>query len=495
MADAALHSTPVDGRHTWYWAGAAVAGYWAVVLWLFRDTARGIEDIWARSDTFAHGYLILPIAAWLVYRQRAALRVLVPAPSAVGLLLMVPVALLWLAAFLVDVNVVSQLALVALLVTGTWAILGTQVVRWIAFPLGFLFLAVPVGEGLIPPLQEFTAFATVRMVELSGVPVYREGMFFSLPSGNWRVVEACSGVRYLIASFTLGVLYAYLNYTHWGKRALFAVVSLLLPIVANALRAYLIVMLGHVSNGELAAGVDHLIYGWVFFGVVMLLLFWVGSFWMDPPAPAPIPRVGVASGGATPAGLLLTGLLAVAIAWSPWWLVAGRFPVGGAAQGVAAVEGAAGAAIDWPWEPRSDGADRIVRSVHAGADRQLYFEIQQFPPVPGVEAAVHFRELNPASSQREVRDLRSRQVQAGNRTLTVQEAQITDQGQRMRIWYWYRIGDFSTGSATLVKVLELWQRLLPNGQGTERLVLVAPDDEAGSAVAVMQRFIAAQEGG
>lgn len=39
------------------------------------------------------------------------------------------------------------------------------------------------------------------------------GLIFTLTSGNWSVVEGCSGLRYLISSFTLGAVYAYLNYT------------------------------------------------------------------------------------------------------------------------------------------------------------------------------------------------------------------------------------------------------------------------------------------
>ena len=55
---------------------------------------------------------------------------------------------------------------------------------------------------------------------------------------------------------------------------MFVAASILVPIVANWLRAYMIVMIGHLSNNKLAVGVDHIIYGWVFFGIVMLLLFW-----------------------------------------------------------------------------------------------------------------------------------------------------------------------------------------------------------------------------
>ena len=65
--------------------------------------------------------------------------------------------------------------------------------------------------------------------------------------------------------------------------------SIAVPIIANWVRAYAIVMLGHLSNMRLAVGVDHLIYGWLFFGLVMALLFWLGSLWHEPAAPRTMP--------------------------------------------------------------------------------------------------------------------------------------------------------------------------------------------------------------
>ena len=121
----------------------------------------------------------------------------------------------------------------------------------------------------------------------------REGTFFTIPPGNWSVVEGCSGLRYLIASITVGALFAYLSYQKLWKRLLFVALSVVVPIIANGLRAYMIVMIAHLSDMKLALGVDHLIYGWLFFGLVMFLLFWVGSFWRDDVGP------GVASGDAS----------------------------------------------------------------------------------------------------------------------------------------------------------------------------------------------------
>jgi exosortase len=145
---------------------------------------------------------------------------------------------------------------------------------------------------MLPSMMQWTADFTVFALQLSGVPVLREGLQFVIPTGSWSVVEACSGVRYLIASFMVGTLFAYLNYRSSWRRAVFMLVSLLVPIVANWVRAYLIVMTGHLSGNELAVGADHLIYGWVFFGIVIGLMFMIGARWTEPDLPAAIKGFG-----------------------------------------------------------------------------------------------------------------------------------------------------------------------------------------------------------
>jgi exosortase A len=245
-----------------------------------------MAEIWARSGTFAHGFVVPPISMWLIWLAWPRLRTLVPQPSALWLIPMAATGALWLAGELASINSITQFALVALLILTVPAVAGTRVARECAFPLGFLLFAVPIGEFLLPQLMQWTADFTVLALRLTGVPVYREGMQIVIPSGTWSIVEACSGVRYLIASLVVGTLYAYLNYRTLRKRLLFIGVAILIPIVANWIRAYMIVMIGHLSNNRLAVGVDHLIYGWLFFGLVVLIMFSVGARWRDPPTPA-----------------------------------------------------------------------------------------------------------------------------------------------------------------------------------------------------------------
>lgn len=302
---------------TWRGAATGSAVLTLAVLLVFWSTFTTMVAIWADVETYSHGFLILPISLWLVWRERETLSTMAPAPAPWVLMLTLGSAALWALSLLLGVQVGEQLALVALWTSALWALVGHRAARVLAFPLAFLFLMVPMGDSLVPPMMDFTADFTVWMLEMTGVPVYREGLYFVIPSGNWSVVEACSGVRYLIASFTLGLLYAYLTYRTWWRRGAFVLLAIIVPIIANGLRAYMIVMIGHLSDMRLAVGVDHLIYGWVFFGLVMFLLFWLGNFWVErDPATPPAHKTSqgrVAPGAPAVAGAVVLAAVGLAV--------------------------------------------------------------------------------------------------------------------------------------------------------------------------------------
>src|SRR5678816_2355788 len=192
--------------------GATLVG----ILAVYRDTAKSIVALWGSSETFAHGYLIVPIALTLFWMKRREVAALTPRPDVLGFLLLAGAGFTWLAAEAAQVQVVMHYALVAMVPAAVLALAGRRVAWALAFPLAFLLLAVPFGEAFLPRLMEWTADFTVAALRITGIPVYREGTFFAIPSGHWSVAEACSGLRYLIASITMGAVYAYLTYRAHG---------------------------------------------------------------------------------------------------------------------------------------------------------------------------------------------------------------------------------------------------------------------------------------
>ena len=114
-----------------------------------------------------------------------------------------------------------------------------------------------------------------------GIPVYVDGLYITLSSGVFEVAKACSGISYLIASTAMGSFFAFIVYKDIKKRFLFIIFAISLPIIANGLRAWIIILLAHYSDMAIATGVDHLIYGWMFFGLIIFIMFQVGLRWED----------------------------------------------------------------------------------------------------------------------------------------------------------------------------------------------------------------------
>jgi exosortase A len=253
----------------------------------FGPTYAEMAQIWFGNDTYVHGAFVGPVVLWLVWRERDRLRSVPAQPSAAGVCAVLAVCAVWVGGGLFDANIVEHLAATSIVAAIVLAVYGPHVVRALAFPLGFLLLATPVGEWLVPALMEYTADFTVTALKLTGFAVYREGLYFSTAKGDFAVEKACSGIRYLIASLTVGLLFAHLTFRTLRRAVIFVALAVVVPLIANGVRAWLIVVVAHVSDMRLAVGVDHFIYGWVLFGVVMAILFSIG-FAMQRREPVPV---------------------------------------------------------------------------------------------------------------------------------------------------------------------------------------------------------------
>ncbi len=464
-----------------------------VLVWLFFPTLSSLVSIWLRSDTYAHGAIVLPISLWLIWEKRAGLVDAVPQPTLVPTLLMLPVGGVWLLGSVTDVLVIQQYGFIFLLLLAIWSMVGTPVTRYLAFPLGFLLLAVPVGEALTYPLMNFTADFTVGLLRFTGIPVYRDGTFFSLPSGDWSVVEECSGVRYLLASVTLGMLFAYLNFRFLWKRLVFVLFSVVVPVFANGLRAYLIVMIGHLSNMQLATGVDHLIYGWVFFGVVIAFMFWFGSMWRDPAGEVPAGLNGGSIGRGV--GSVGVAVMLVAGVWPSllWGLERASAPSARAvALQVPAVAGDWQHASEglWTWRPRVVAPDGEIYVFYRGVPGAVGVYLGIFRSQrQGAELVSSANQMVSTRDQQwSDKEISRRVIRLPTGPFTVNQSRIASRhdGDHLLVWSWYRIGDVSTSSPYRAKLIEAAYRLWGGQRAGALIAVAAPyainEDEAAAAL-------------
>jgi exosortase A len=488
-----------SGSTAWRLGLTALSLSLAALALVYFDTLRSIVAIWSRSDTYVHGYFVLPISLYLIWTLREEVRKLTPRADARALLPLAVAGLGWLAARLAGVLVAEQYFAVAAIPLMVWALLGPKISRRLLFPLAYLLLAVPIGEALIPYLIDYTAAFAVAALRISGVPVLQEGNLLTLPNSQWSVVETCAGLRYLTACVTIGLVFAYLTYRSWMRRAAFISLSILAPIVANWIRAYLIIFIGYTSDMRIAVGIDHLIYGWIFYAVVMCLLLWVGSLFSDGPAPEK-PGSSARSADLRPLPLHRTvfvacaAILAAAV-WPVWAGFAdssdpvspglsfvfpqrvGKWTLGGASS---------------EWEPHYVGASFTGGGVYERDAATVGLHVALYPDQrQGAELVSSANALVPTDDgEWRQQSLESREVPVGTELLAVEEAILKGPVGGLVVWNWYWISGRHTSSPVSAKLLEASERLRFRQPFAAGIIVFTEGRDEESARARLQDFLA-----
>lgn len=470
---------------------------WALLIGIFWRDWSAMAGQWWNISTYNHILLIPPILAWLVAQRWSELRKLVPSGWWPGLFLFAGALCIWLLGAFAQANLLRHGGAVAMLAASVVTLLGPRVALGLLFPLGYMVFLVPFGDGLIPPLQMITADITIALTQISGIPAQIEGVFIDTPAGLFEVAAACSGVKFLIGMLAFGVLLAQLCFVSWIKRAAFVALSIVVPIVANGLRAWSTIYIAQSQGIEFAASVDHVVYGFVFFAIVMALTVAIAWRFFDRAPDAPmfearwiegrtwLERIARRSADTRVLALALIGVACMALVWST---AAARLSAPMPAQ-IALPDVPGWEAVDYApevaWEPRASGADhRLIGRYRDASGR----EVDVFVALYAGQG--EGREASGEGEGALVPDTPWRWLEAGaaDPQLDRQWYRAFTHVRRYTETGW-RHGDLLTGSNGRLRLALLADRLLMRARPTTTLILSAEGTEGAGEVAAFRRAI------
>jgi exosortase A len=467
----------------------------AAVVTVFSGSFASMVGLWELSS-YQHSWIVAPMSLVLLWMSRIEFASAPLRGSVAGLAMLVLLGLVWLAARASAVQAIEHLAVMAMIPSLALAVLGWPAFRTVAFPLLFLFAAVPVGEELTPVLMEATADVSEWLLRLLGVPVLREGMFFTLPGATFEVAEICAGLRYLMAGTVTALLFAYLNFNRWGKRIAFTLLAAVSFVAANGLRAFITMLVASATNGRLLAGEDHVYFGMVLFAALLVLLLWIGMKLADPAPPKPVltppdpgqQRPGRAAGFAAAGIALMAGAAAVQASHETHGalLLAAELP---------ALEGCEGpGAWSAPWRPEMVGADVETAVSYRCGEISLHVFLasygHQAQDKELISAQNHLVPFDWRQFTR--RDSVAVAVGAGPKVL-LNETIVRTTGRNVLAWHWYDVnGAFSRGR-TETKLNEARAALDPDGVvSSVRMVAVSSErDDHAAMRALLARQVQA----
>jgi exosortase len=269
-ADGAPGTYPVDVRRLGLALGLFAAAFGPALV--------RVVGTWWDDPEYSHGFLMPPMAAWLLWQERARIRALRGGTSLfavplLGVCLLGPItAELHFVVSLAPFAFVGGLFAVLLAFfgwRGAWVFVPALVPLLLGCPLPGL-----VQDALTLPLKQVSAQFAVGLLQVSSVDAFLDGNVIHLPGTDslW-VADACSGIRSLISLLSLAVLACLVWRRHWALKVLVVLAAVPIAIAVNGLRIWLTGWLSVNVSPEAAAGVFHTLEGFVLFAVAGLLLW------------------------------------------------------------------------------------------------------------------------------------------------------------------------------------------------------------------------------
>jgi len=246
------------------------------LLSLYGTVLAGLWADWLNDPNYAHGIVVVPAVAWLVWNRWADLARLEHRPSWTGALVVAVALAVLLAGHAALQIFLIRISLVGVLTGAVVLLLGWSHLRALWLPVVLLVLAIPLPALIFNevafPLQLLASRVGVGVLELGGIPAVREGNVIVLENATLEVAEACSGIRSLISLATLALFFGDLGRQGPTTRTIVAAAVVPISVFANGLRVAGAGGAAHYFGPEAAAGALHDLTGWTAFGLSVALL-------------------------------------------------------------------------------------------------------------------------------------------------------------------------------------------------------------------------------
>jgi exosortase len=245
-------------------------------LVLYQHVIAKLVHDWATDDNYSHGFLILPIAAYLTWERRQALQRVELRPSGWGLPILAGGLAVLVAGTLGAELFLSRISILGVVSGAILFLGGWRALRVLRFPVAFLLLMIPIPAIIFNqvtfPLQLLASRFGTAVLSFASVPVLREGNLLVLSNTTLEVAEACSGIRSLVSLLTLGILLGYFTDKRPWVRTALSLATIPIAIVANGLRVAGTGVAAYYYGPQAAEGFFHTFSGWLVFVAALALL-------------------------------------------------------------------------------------------------------------------------------------------------------------------------------------------------------------------------------
>jgi exosortase len=231
---------------------------------------------WADSFDYTYAFFTVPVLVYMVW-QRRDFFLESKDGGYFGLGCVVLSSLLYILSLQLQIPTFSSLFMLMTIASAFIYMAGIRVLKVLAIPLLLMLLLIPIPNQvysmLTLPLQLKVSEISGLLLQQFSIPLLREGNVLSLPGKVFEVVEACSGIRSLMALCSLSLMLGYFSLRRNLSVLVLLASSLPIAIVVNIIRVVSLVLVYHFFRIDLAEGIAHTISSSVIFCISLVLLY------------------------------------------------------------------------------------------------------------------------------------------------------------------------------------------------------------------------------
>lgn len=245
-----------------------------LLIWFYLPILESLGVKITTDDNYSFGLLLPFVIAYIIYGKWPQIQREIFTPTWIGMVVMV---IGFALNFFWTLGAATYLGYISLFLVLTGLLMlqfGFRFIRLLAFPIFLVFIMLPLPETLLKVvtfrLQLISSFLAAKILNGLGHPVFLQGNVIDLGYRQLQVVEACSGLGYLISALVLGVIFCYLYQRRYWKGAILLFMVIPATVLANAIRLVVIAFFPIFQEGFWHAMVGLIIFIFIFLYLMVL---------------------------------------------------------------------------------------------------------------------------------------------------------------------------------------------------------------------------------
>jgi len=260
---------------------------WGLFVVAYFPAAQILVSQWTAREDYSHAFLMVPIIGYMVWLKRGSLHKQQSQSQRIASIVILTLStLFYLLASKFHFLSVINLSMVISLLTLLLYFLDFNSLKKLGTPILLMLLLIPIPNQfystITVPLQLKVSQLSGFLIQLLNVPLFREGNILYIPNKTFEVIDACSGMRYIISMTTLSLLLGYFTLNKTLSKIILVVFAVPIAILVNTIRVITLVLAFHYSQIDLTTGTAHTLTGVIIFGIAiltLLLLQRILEFW------------------------------------------------------------------------------------------------------------------------------------------------------------------------------------------------------------------------